>query len=316
MPGLIAICGPTATGKSARALNLAIALQVPLLSADSRQIYRYFDIGTAKPSLSDRQLWPHHLIDIADPTETYTVAQYQQAAATLIREAHTRSQTPILVGGTGLYIQAMTEGLAIPAVAPNPHLRSQLEAFPQSLCHQYLQQVDPIGARKIHGNDRVRTLRSLEVYYTTGQPLSSLQARIPPNYRSLIIGLRSDDRLLLEKRIARRTQMMLEEGWIEEVRSLQQQFGANLPLLKTLGYEEIGAYLSGTVPLKHTAQKIVQRTRQFAKRQMTWFRRTPNIRWLNCDLPDIDQQVLDLARAFLMELQQEGASQLEGSNHS
>ena len=243
---VIVICGPTATGKSARALALAMRLQSPLISADSRQIYRYFDIGTAKPTVGDRQQWPHHAIDIADPDETFTVAQYQQYAAAIIATAHRANRVPIVVGGTGLYVQALTEGLAIPAVAPNPALRQQLESLPQSIRYAFLQQVDPVGGNKIHRNDCVRTLRSLEVYYTTGAPLSQLQTRQPPHYRSLAIGLRCQDMDRLETRIARRTEKMLTMGWVEEVEQLQRRFGKDLPLLKTLGYEEIGNYLDGS----------------------------------------------------------------------
>ena len=284
-PGLIAICGPTAVGKSALALQLAERLQVPLLGADSRQIYREFNIGTAKPTVSDRTRWPHQLIDIADPRETFTVVQYQQQAQQAIAAAHARGQTPILVGGTGLYIQAIVEGLAIPAVAPNPQLRGQLETLPQPLRHAYLRQVDPDGARKIHPHDSVRTVRSLEVYYTAGRPLSQLQQRHPPPYSSLIVGLRCSNQSNFVRRIALRTEGMLTSGWIEEVKDLRQTYGSDLPLLQTLGYAELGRYLEGEWSLDRAKSEIVKHTRQFAKRQMTWFRRTPGTIWFDCDDP-------------------------------
>ncbi|WP_017326174.1 tRNA (adenosine(37)-N6)-dimethylallyltransferase MiaA [Synechococcus sp. PCC 7336] len=303
MSGLIVICGPTATGKSARALQLAQRLRVPLLSADSRQIYRQFDIGTAKPTPAERARWPHHAIDLAEPTETFTVVQYQQQAQHLIQTAHAAGQTPIVVGGTGLYVQAVTEGLAIPAVAPNSQLRSQLSQLPQPLLHQYLQQVDSVGASKIHPHDCVRTLRSLEVFYSTGRPPSTLQRRQPPAYSSLILGLCCRDTAVLEQRIARRTDRMLAVGWLEEVQHLQQQYGRDLPLLQTLGYRELGQYLAGHWSLERARLEIVKHTRQFAKRQMTWFRRTPNLIWLDCDAPDIDAQVYTLVRQYLARLE-------------
>ena len=300
--GLIAICGPTATGKSALALKLAERLRVPLLSADSRQIYRDFNIGTAKPTAADRARWSHQLIDIADPRETFTLVQYQQQAQRAIAAAHARGLTPILVGGTGLYIQALTEGLAIPAVAPNPQLRRQLGTLPQPLRHAYLQQVDPKGARKIHPNDSVRTVRSLEVYYTAGRPLSQLQQRHPPPYSSLILGLRCS-RSDLANRIALRTELMLAEGWLEEVKGLRQRYGRDLPLLQTLGYAELGRYLNGEISLEQAKADIVKHTRQFAKRQMTWFRRTPGIMWFDIDDPGAPTQLQTTIDRYLETLQ-------------
>jgi tRNA dimethylallyltransferase len=302
MPGLIVICGPTATGKSARALRLAQQLGAPLLSADSRQIYRDFDIGTAKPTAAERLVWPHHLIDIASPTETFTVAQYQQQARALIRTAHTAGQTPIVVGGTGLYIQALTAGLTIPPVAPNPLLREQLSGWSQPLAYRILQQVDPVGATKIHPHDCVRTLRSLEVYYTTGQPLSSLQRRSPPPYPCLIVGLRCASTDVLAARIAGRTAEMFEAGWVDEVKHLQDKYGRDLPLLQTLGYGEIGCYLAGEHSLEQAKILIAKHTRQFAKRQMTWFRRTPDIIWLDCEAEDVDDRVAQQVSAFLTDV--------------
>ncbi|MEO1131500.1 MAG: tRNA (adenosine(37)-N6)-dimethylallyltransferase MiaA [Cyanobacteria bacterium J06639_1] len=299
MPGLIAICGPTASGKSSLALRLAIQFQLPLLGADSRQIYRHFDIGTAKPTASDRAQWPHHLVDIADPTETVTVAQYQALAQETIGQAHQANLTPILVGGTGLYVQAIASGLSIPPVPPHPHLRQQLAELSQPVCYAMLQQVDPVGARAIHANDSVRTLRSLEVYYVTGRPQSDLQRRQPPSYPVLTIGLRCQDLDRLEARIRQRTESMLAAGWLEEVKGLQARYGDALPLLKTLGYVELNEYLNGERTLAQTRDRIVKHTRQFAKRQMTWFKRTPGIRWFDCEAPDLYERVEPVVREFL-----------------
>ncbi|MEM9511657.1 MAG: tRNA (adenosine(37)-N6)-dimethylallyltransferase MiaA [Cyanobacteria bacterium P01_E01_bin.48] len=298
-PGLIVICGPTASGKSSLALQLARQFRLPLIGADSRQIYREFDIGTAKPTVAERSQWPHQLVDIADPADTVTVAQYQQWANDAISAAHQQHCTPLLVGGTGLYIQALTSGLAIPPVPPHPELRRQLTHLTQPICHAMLQQVDPAGAANIHPNDSVRTLRSLEVYYATGQPRSSLQRHQPPPYSLSILGLQCQDMDRLERRIRARTEAMLAVGWIEEVKQLQQRYGTDLPLLKTLGYAELGDYLQGSWTLDQTRDRIVRHTRQFAKRQMTWFRRTPGIRWFDCEAPDLYEQVIPVIRAFL-----------------
>jgi len=173
MTKLIVICGATATGKSGLALSLAQRLNSVILSADSRQVYREFDIGTAKPNLGEKKLVPHYLIDICEPTEIMTLADYQQQAQGLI--ASLGVETLLLVGGTGLYIRSIVQGMKIPRVAPQPELRSQLESLGQIRLYPMLQQVDPIAAQKIHANDLVRTLRALEVYYTTGIPISEQQ---------------------------------------------------------------------------------------------------------------------------------------------
>jgi len=179
-PSLIVICGATATGKSRLAMQLAQHFNTVILSADSRQVYREFDIGTAKPTPEEQALIPHYLIDICDPTETLTVAEYQEKANHLIE---TLPYSPLLlVGGTGLYIKAITKGLKIPRVPPHPDLRSRLEGLGQSQLYSFLRKVDPKAATKIHPNDHVRTLRALEVFYVTGKPMSEQQGENPPSY--------------------------------------------------------------------------------------------------------------------------------------
>lgn len=287
---IIVICGSTATGKSAQALRLAEKLGSPLLSADSRQVYRGLDIGTAKPTVAEQARWPHHLIDIADPTERFTVAQYQVLAQELLAKAHEEGRIPIIVGGTGLYIQAISEGLGIPRVPPQPALRHHLESWPQSLRHQTLQQVDPVAAARIHAHDQVRTLRALEVYYVTGKPASEQQEQRDPPFRVLRLGLRCEMKVL-EKRIAGRAQQMLEMGWIPEVEGLRRQYGQDLPLLQTLGYGEIGQYLDGKLPKDELIPTITLHTRQFAKRQLTWFRRAPNLIWMEAEDPRLEEEI-------------------------
>jgi tRNA dimethylallyltransferase len=298
-PGLIVLCGATATGKSALALDLAQRQQTVILSADSRQVYREFDIGTAKPSMQQRQQVPHFLIDICDPTQILTLAQYQQQAQALIEHYHQQGQTPLLVGGTGLYIRAIAQGLQIPQVAPQPDLRSQLASLGQVQIYQWLQQVDPLSTQRIHPNDQVRTLRALEVYYVTGIPLSQQQGQRSPAYPILQIGLDCPEPSTLTARIRQRTEEMLAAGWLAEVKQLCQQYGSNLPLLNTLGYQEMKQHLLGEISLAQAIDLTVLHTRQFAKRQRTWFRADPAIAWFDSDRPDLIELVWERVCLFL-----------------
>jgi tRNA dimethylallyltransferase len=282
--GLIVILGATATGKTSLAIAIAKYLNAPILSADSRQVYRRFDIGTAKPNLEERQGVPHYLIDIIEPDQTLTLADYQEQAQTLIAKFHADGVTPILVGGSGLYLKSITAGLKIPRVAPQPELRSQFQELGQNYCYQVLQQVDPVGATKIHANDQIRTLRSLEVFYVTGQPLSSQQGEQPPDYPIVQIGLDCEDLDAYRQLVCDRTEQMLGNGWLDEIRDLQSRYGADLPLLKTLGYGEMCDYLANKTDLETAKLLTVTHTCQFAKRQRTWFRGSGNgdlpIHWL------------------------------------
>jgi len=299
MPRLITICGATATGKSGVALALAGRLQSSILSADSRQVYREFDIGTAKPTAVDRTCVPHHLIDICDPTETMTLAEYQQQAQKLIAAVDFPVSPPLLlVGGTGLYIKSVVRGLKIPRVAPMPELRSQLAFLGQSQCYAQLQQVDRSAAEKIHLNDPVRTLRALEVFYVTGRPISEQQGENPPNYPILQIGLDCPIDVLVD-RIKQRTEQMLERGWIAEVEYLCKKYGCDLPLLNTLGYQEMKQYLAGDIKLEEAKELTILHTRQFAKRQGTWFRAYPEIEWFDVSTPDLLERVWHRVQEFV-----------------
>lgn len=268
-------------------MAVASRLRSAILSADSRQVYREFDIGTAKPTKVDRTWVPHYLIDICDPRETLTVSDYQQQAQNLIAAV---DSPLLLVGGTGLYIKSIVRGLKIPAIAPMPQLRSQLTELGQPQCYQMLQQVDRAAADKIHANDPVRTLRALEVFYATGRPISEQQGENPPSYPILQIGLDCDIEILT-KRIEQRTNQMLESGWIAEVEYLCQKYGCDLPLLNTLGYQEIKQYLAGDLKLEEAKQLTILHTRQFAKRQRTWFKAYPEIEWFDVSAPDLCDRV-------------------------
>ncbi len=300
VPKLIVICGATATGKSSLAIALANRMNSAILSADSRQVYREFNIGTAKPAISEQQTVPHYLIDICEPTETLTLAEYQMQAQTLIKKMHGElSITPLLVGGTGLYIRSITKGLKIPRVSPQPQLRSQLQTLGQHQCYAMLQQVDPDAAAKIHAHDQVRTLRSLEVFYATGQPMSAQQGEQPPTYPILQIGLECSDRVQLQHRITQRTTQMIDNGFVAEVEFLCQKYGADLPLLNTLGYAEFRQFLTGEISQTDAIAATILHTRQFAKRQRTWFRAYPEIEWFDADAFDLEVQVWQRIEEFL-----------------
>jgi tRNA dimethylallyltransferase len=295
--GLIVICGATATGKSGLAMAIAQRLGTIILSADSRQVYREFDLGTAKPSVSEREQIPHYLIDICEPTETMTLADYQLLAQALIASPPVAS-IPLLVGGTGLYIRSIVQGMKIPRVSPQQELRQQLAALGQRQLYRILQQVDPVATEKIHPNDQVRTLRALEVFYVTGRPISEQQGENPPNYPILQIGLDGDSDILT-RRIQHRTEEMLAAGWEAEVKYLCEKYGFDLPLLNTLGYQEIKQYLAGEISLEEAKDLTVLHTRQFAKRQRTWFRAYPEIEWFDVNSFNLLEKVWQRIQEFL-----------------
>lgn len=288
LSSLIVICGATATGKSGLALKLAQHLDTVILSADSRQVYREFDIGTAKPTAEQQALIPHYFIDICNPTEHFTVAEYQEQAQKLMT-----SFPPcpaLLVGGTGLYLKAITRGLKIPRVPPHPELRSRLQSLGQPHLYRLLQYLDPQAATKIHVNDQVRTLRALEVFYVTGIPISEQQGENPPSYPILQIGLDCSPQALTA-RIEARTEKMIARGLVEEVKGLIEKYGDALPLLNTLGYQEIKDYLAGNTSLATAQELIVLHTRQFAKRQRTWFGADSDIEWFDSEQSDLWEAV-------------------------
>jgi tRNA dimethylallyltransferase len=304
VPNLIVICGATASGKSG--LGIAVAqhlaqrgIDSAILSADSRQTYREFSIGTAKPSTFEQTLVPHFFVDICDPRETFAVAEFQQMGQVIIADCHDRDRIPLLVGGTGLYIKSIVAGMKIPRVAAQPDLRQQLTDLGQPLCYALLKQVDPQSTLKIHANDQVRTLRALEVFYVTGRPLSQQQGEEPPSYPILQIGLET---VGIDDRIAQRTAQMFAEGLVTEVKALVEKYGEELPLLNTLGYAEVRQYLRGEISLVEAERLTVLHTRQFAKRQRTWFRGTQGIEWFDSNAVDLVPVVCARVDRFLAEM--------------
>lgn len=298
-PIVIVICGATASGKSGLALRLAQRLQSAIISADSRQVYREFDIGTAKPTIEEQKLVPHYLVDICEPTETLTLADYQEQAQKLINHRVTKDRgISFLVGGTGLYINSVVKGLKIPRVAPQAKLRSQFTNLGQPQLHAMLSQVDPTAASKIHPNDAVRTLRALEVFYVSGIPISQQQGENPPDYPILQIGLDCEVSAL-DLRIATRTKQMIEQGFTAEVEYLLGKYGHALALFNTLGYAEVKAYLLGSSDLDTAIADTVLHTRQFAKRQRTWFRKESAINWFDANSPTLVDDTWRLIEDFL-----------------
>lgn len=280
-------------------MTLARRWPAVILNADSRQVYRAFDIGTAKPSRADRRAIAHEFVDICEPTERLTVADYQQQAQAKIAQIHQQGdQVPLLVGGTGLYVDAIVKGLKIPQVPPHLELRSQLTQLGQSHCYALLQQVDPVAATRVHANDQVRTLRALEVFYVTGHSISSQQGENPPRYPILYIGLASAAEAL-RLRIETRTHQMVEAGFASEVAGLIEKYGPDLPLLKTLGYAEMQQHLAGEISLETTIEDIVLHTCQFAKRQRTWFRKDSRIEGFAADAPTLKAQVSARVEQFI-----------------
>jgi tRNA dimethylallyltransferase len=289
---LVVIAGPTATGKTALALALADRLRsawrVEVVSADARQIYRLMDIATAKPTAAERARLPHHLLDVVRPDETLTLAEYQRLANAATTEVWTRGRLPLLVGGAGLYIHALVDGLAIPEVAPRPDLRAELEATLAAegiaALHARLAALDPATAARIDARNPRRLIRALEVCIVTGRPLSEQQGARPTPYRPLFFGLNME-RDALYARADARIDAMLGVGLVAETEALLARgYGWELPSMSSLGYREIGAYLRGETTLDEALSRFKLATHGYIRRQLTWFRRDERIEWLDAAL--------------------------------
>ncbi len=292
---LVIVLGATGVGKTSLAIELAGALNGEIVGADSRQIYRYMDIGAAKPSAAQQALVPHHLIDIAPPDYNLSLAEYQDAAYRCIAELHRRGKLPFLVGGTGQYISAVEEGWSIPRVPPNPELRAELEAYvadnsPAAL-HDRLRQVDPVSADRIHPNNVRRVIRALEVQIAAGKPISELQGKRPPPWRVFRLGL-TLPRAQLYPRVDRRVDAMIAAGFVDEVqRLLDMGYDRSLPSMSGLGYLEIAGHLLDDLPLDHAIERTKFSTHEFIRQQDVWFRRHDNgILWHN--VADLDTDAL------------------------
>jgi tRNA dimethylallyltransferase len=273
----LVIAGPTASGKSALSLDVAERFGGEIVNADSRQIYRYMDIGTAKPSAGERRRVPHHLFDVATPDERFDAARYRDLARPSVSAIAARGKLPIVVGGTGLYIRALTSGLfaAPPASAP---LRRSLETLEERIpgtLHRWCSRLDPPVAKRVHPNDRVRLIRALEVTLTTGERISAQQARhgFADRLGTVLYLIVDPEVEELKRRIRKRSADLFARGLVEEVRGLWERgYGPELPALRSIGYLEAGRVLSGERSLAEALEDVVRATERFAKRQRTWFR--------------------------------------------
>lgn len=287
---LLVIVGPTAVGKSALGMELARAFDGEIVSADSRQIYRAMDIGTAKPPPADLAAVRHHLIDIIDPTETYSLALFlRDAKDAILNIKKRRSRLPIVVGGTGQYIRALLEGWQVSDAKPNAKLRAELEAQAASegreSLYADLRRRDPQAARRIDGANIRRVIRALEML-AAGVPATSAPRKIPPGYDALTLGI-SMDRAALYKCIDERVDKQIRAGWLDEVRALSDRgCHTRSPAMSGLGYSELLAHIRGDIPIEDAVQRIKYRTHRYARQQHNWFRLTdPSIRWFTAPPP-------------------------------
>ncbi len=301
-PSIVVLVGPTAAGKSSLALRLAEQIPAEIVSADSMQVYRGMDIGTAKPSVEDRARIPHHLIDIADPDESFHAARYQKEADQAIAGILGRGRLPLVVGGTGLYVKALLHGLfaeADPIREKTWSARLGRYAPFGDDPHALLAQVDPEGARRIHCRDRVRVQRALDVYLRTGRSIADWQQDHgfrENRYRFLIIGL-CPDRKSLYRRIDERVDRMMKEGLLEEVSALLAAgYGPELPSMKALGYRHMAAVIAGAATLESAVEALKRDTRRYAKRQITWFRNQEEVLWIQ---PEPERVIVDRIQNFL-----------------
>ena len=302
-PAAILLMGPTASGKSALAAALAQHFPVEIVSVDSAQIYRGMDIGTAKPSVTERRSVPHHLIDIVDPTESYSAAQFRRDAVRLILEITARGRIPLLVGGTMLYFKALREGLSeLPESDAALRARIDAEAAERGwpAMHAELAKIDASTAMRLKPNDAQRIQRALEIYRVTGKPMSQLlgRARSALPFRLLELALVPSDRAELHRRIESRFDAMLERGLVEELRALRERhtLRPGLPSMRCVGYRQAWQHLEGEFGRDELRDRGIFATRQLAKRQLTWMRAMKAVRSFDCLAEDLDAEALDYVR--------------------
>ena len=292
-PLVVALMGPTASGKTELAIDIAKKMNTNIHNIDSRQIYIDMDIGTAKPTAVQQSQVNHFLIDVCLPSKPINLHDFQSIAKTSIERDLEKKGLTLLVGGSGLYLQALIGGLNPPAVPPQKFLRAQLEKIDKTERHKLLKLCDPFSAQRIHPEDSIRIIRALEVFYATGRMFSKAKNMRPTPWRVLELGLNPDN---LISRIQRRTEEMYKKGLKEETEDLINKYGNNVQLLKTIGYDEARSMINGKINYEEALEITIKRTCQLAKRQKTWFRNKHNSKWLN------DENALPEALTYIYEL--------------
>jgi len=300
---VIAVLGPTAVGKPRISISLAKQFEGEIVSVDSRLIYRGMDIGTAKPSVEERERVPHHLIDVADPNDTWNLAKFCEEALIVIHDIHSKGKVAFLVGGTGQYLRAILEGWTPPPSAETTDFRETMETIAANegydTVHRQLQDVDPASSSRIDSRNVRRVIRALEIFHLTGMPASSQRVKEPPSFEILRIGL-TLPRAELYRRIDKRIDLMIEAGWIEEVQDLiDTGFSPDLPSLSAIGYAQLAAYLSGEMDLDSALVEIRRLSRQFVRRQANWFKADdPQIQWFDAE-SSVEERITAIIERWL-----------------
>ncbi len=306
MNAIICIAGPTASGKTGLAVELAKELSGEVISCDSMQIYKRMDIGTAKPTAEEMQGIRHHMLDVAEPDEDFSVSRYCEMATPILEDILSRGKTAIIAGGTGLYMDSLMKGNAF-APCPSTGCRERLEAQADEMGMQWmlehLRSIDPEAAAKLHLADRKRIIRALEVFEETGETITAHNLRtqaIPPKYTPFYLGLDFAERSQLYRRIDLRVELMMEQGLLEEIRALLDSgIPARCTAMQAIGYKEFVAALNGEISVGEAVSQVQQSSRHYAKRQLTWFRRNPNMHWLVRKTGE--SEILPVARQLLHE---------------
>jgi len=303
---VVVIVGPTASGKTKLSIEIAKLMDGEIVSADSMQIYRYMDIGTAKPTIYERQNIPHHMMDILDPAEQFSVAEYQKMAVDIISDIHKRQKLPIIVGGTGLYIKSLLYPMNFTDAYQDLEYRKQLQETAnikgRDYLYQQLKMVDPSTASRLHPNDVRRVIRALEVYHITGKPMSHYSQNLKNmdfRYNTAMIGLVMD-RVKLYERTNKRVDIMIENGLLNEVKNLLDKgYSRDMISMQGLGYKEIIDYYQGNLSLEEAIYIIKRETRRYAKRQLTWFRAQKGIKWINIDEYSSEEDLVKHAANYI-----------------
>lgn len=287
---VIAIVGPTASGKTAVAINVAKKLKTEIISADSRQIYSDFNIAVAKPTELEMNGIVHHMLGFVNPDDDFTVANFADEARKIIYRLHQEGKIPVVVGGTGLYFRILLENFDMPRVAPNKEMRAELEKLSIQELYEMLKKLDPVIAEKIHPNNTVKIIRALEVCKTLNMPMSEAQKiKETPEFDVLWFGLNAENRQFLYERVNKRVDIMLQNGLEAEAKEIFEKYGNMQLLFDTIGYKEFFDYFNGKISHDAMKEQIKQNTRRYAKRQLTWFRQNKKIRWFDIEKKSADE---------------------------